>query len=567
MMRYQSALAVLLCLPLAAADPPARQIAYRTYFDKVYGGWLGKISGLALGVPKEFSEPWPPSNIDYFAEIPDHFSDLYSGDDLYFPLLMQTCLKKYGTHPTYEQYMREWSERLFRGRVWGANSIALEHYWAGIMPPKTGFPGYNGGHDIDAQIDLDPAGWISPGLVNPASEIADFAGHIMGWGDGADGAVMVAAMLSEAIFSSNMEHVVERAQSVLPMKSAYRAMAQDILRWHKEQPDWRITRQLLAKKYSSDQTVEESSAVVNGGAVLIGLLYGGNDFGKTVITAMHCRWDSDCNAATAGAVLGTALGASGIEPRWSTIFHDSYENYCLRGLPRWLRISDIARDTVEIGQKVIEESGGSVTGTGDQRVFTIPAGEPRVLAREEYYTDALIERNRREMQQYYVEKLKPATRNWQPEWHLTMASFEHPPEVLADYYGRHRVLRAQPAADPVCLERTVTLASGKHHYLRVGVAHHTTMLNEQTGRPEIGKWKLEVQVNGKNIGEYVVYTQGGQVVWEDPQFDLTPYAGQTVRLTLLGREKTSDWEFYLASQSTYWSDIEILSMDQPEPWR
>jgi hypothetical protein len=39
-------------MPLEAADLPARQITYRTYFDKVYGGWLGKISGLALGVPK-----------------------------------------------------------------------------------------------------------------------------------------------------------------------------------------------------------------------------------------------------------------------------------------------------------------------------------------------------------------------------------------------------------------------------------------------------------------------------------------------------------------------------------
>jgi len=344
-------------------------------------------------------------------------------------------------------------------------------------------------------------------------------------------------------------------------------MAEDVLRWHKGQPDWRITRQLLAKKYSSDQITEESSAVANGGAVLIGLLYGGNDFGKTVITAMHCRWDSDCNAATAGAILGTALGASGIEPRWSSIFHDSYENYCLRGLPRWMRISDIARDTVEIGQKVIVESGGHVTGTGDERVFTIPVAEPRILAREEWYTDELVQRNRREMQDYYVEKLRHVTKNWQPEWQLTMASFEHPPEVLTDYYGRHRVLHAQPGADAVSLERTVTLAAGKHHYLCVGVAHHTTILNEQTGQPEIGKWKLAVQVNGKKIGEYVVYTQGGLVVWEDPQFDLTPYAGQTVRLTLIGREATDDVIFYMAGQSTYWSDAEIISLDQPEPWR
>jgi hypothetical protein len=328
-----------------------------------------------------------------------------------------------------------------------------------------------------------------------------------------------------------------------------------------------MTRQLLAKKYSSDQVIEESSAVANGGAVLIGLLYGDRDFGKTVITAMHCRWDSDCNAATAGAILGTALGASGIDTRWSTIFHDTYENYCLRGLPRWLRISDIARDTVEIGQKVIVESGGHVQGAGEERVFTIPAAEQRMLARDETYTDELIQRNRREMHDYYVEKLNYATQKWQPEWHLTMASFENPPVVLEDYFGRHRVLRAQPGADAVSLERTIALPAGKHHYLRVGVAHHATMLNEQTGRPEISKWKPEVQANGKKIGEYMVYTQGGLVVWEDTQFDLTPYAGLTVRLALIGRETTGDWEFYMASQSTYWSNAEIISLDQPEPWR
>jgi hypothetical protein len=48
--------------------------------------------------------PWPPPHVDDFAEVPDHFSDLYSGDDLYSSLLLQICLQKYGTHPTYAQY-------------------------------------------------------------------------------------------------------------------------------------------------------------------------------------------------------------------------------------------------------------------------------------------------------------------------------------------------------------------------------------------------------------------------------------------------------------------------------
>jgi hypothetical protein len=544
-----------------------RKITYQEYFDKVYGGWLGKISGLTLGVPKEFSEPWPPSEITYFADVPDRFSDLYSGDDLYFPLLAQLCLKKYGLHPTQGQYMQEWSARLFTGRIWGANRIALEHYRAGIMPPKTGWPGYNGGHDIDAQIGLDTMGWVCPGLINTAAEMTDIGAHLMCWGDGADGAVFVTALLSEAFFASDLETLIRKAQSVLPAGSLYSEMVDDVLRWRREQPDWRMTRQLLARRYSQEKKLNDIAAVINGGAVLVGLLYGEKDFGRTAIIAMQCRWDSDCNASTAAGILGTVLGASHIEPRWVQIFKDTYENYCLRDLPRRMRISDIARESVEIGEKVIVENGGSVAGSGENRVFFVPEQTPARLAQQEVFSAELIARNEQEMEAYYRDKLKSATAGWNPQWQMLMASFENPPEVLPVYMGRSNVLKAQPGFRGVILERALTLAPGKNHYLRVGVAHHPNILNEQTGRPEIGKWLLEVQADGQKIGEYSVFTQGGLVVWEDPQFDLSALAGKPVKIRLIGWSNMTDTEFFGASQTTYWSEIELISRDQPEPWR
>ena len=568
MKRFSVSIVLVILFASAPCLGQTRQITYREYLDKVHGGWLGKIAGLTLGVPKEFSEPWPPSDGDYFAEVPRHFSDLYSGDDLYFPLLAQICLKKYGTHPTYEQYMSEWKSRLFTGRVWGANSIALEHCFAGVVPPKTGYPGWNGGHDIDAQIGLDTMGWVAPGLINASARMADYGAHIMTWGDGADGAVFIAAMLSEAFFSSDIEKIIRAGQSVLPIRSLYREMVEDMLRWHEEQPDWRVTRQLLAKKYNRDLKLNDIAAVVNSGAALIGLLYGDKDFGKTVTIAMRARWDSDCNASTAGGIIGTVLGASGIEPRWSKIFHDTYENYCLRGLPRWIQISDIAKETVEIGEKVVRESGGQVSGSGSERVSIIPVQTLEALAREEIYTEELVARNEKEMREYYRQKLAPVTDKWDPSWRLTTASFENPPEVLAQYMGRKRVLKAQPSQNHgVALERRVSLPARKHVYLKIGVAHHPTMLNEQTGFPEIGAWQLGVQVDGQTVGSYSVSTQGGLVVWEDPQFDLTPYAGKTVTLTLVGSHAMKFIEFYMASQTTYWSGIELITLDEPEPWR
>lgn len=131
--------------------------------------------------------------------------------------------------------------------------------------------------------------------------------------------------------------------------------------------------------------------------------------------------------------------------------------------------------------------------------------------------------------------------------------------------GRKKVLRAEPGPNGAILEASVSLAAGKHHYLRAAVAHHPTVICEETGAPEIGSWRLEVRINGKKIGSHQVQTQGGLVVWEDPQFDLTPYAGTTVQISLVALQTSA--EFYRASMTSYWSSVELWSLDTPEPWR
>ncbi|MHC1767107.1 MAG: hypothetical protein AB9869_22865 [Verrucomicrobiia bacterium] len=157
---------------------------------------------------------------------------------------------------------------------------------------------------------------------------------------------------------------------------------------------------------------------------------------------------------------------------------------------------------------------------------------------------------------------------WDPAWELVLASFETQPEVLDRYMGRNKVLKVQPnRRRGAVLERKLTLASGKHHFLKVGVANHARRFVEATGRLESGKWRLEVEVNGDKIGQHIVSNGAGIVIWQDPQFDLTKFAGQTVTVRLLGMRNLDYTEFYLSSQTTYWSGIELISLNQPEPWR
>ncbi len=544
-----------------------RTLTYQEYLDKAHGGWIGKAVGLALGSPKEYAEPWPPSDFEYYSQIPTHFLDCYSGDDVYLPLVNQIVLKKFGASATPEQYVREWADRFFTGKVWVSVYGTLDLWFAGVSPDLTGKPGFNlWWDDMCSQIATDNIGWAAPGLVNTAAALADRASHVSNWGVGADGGVFTAALLSEAFFASDVADAIRAARAVLPAGSLYGELVDDALRLRREQPDWRMARQALAKKYSLDMGLKDDHVITATGiGILVGLLYGDGDFGRSMLIAQKCRYDSDCTASTTAGVIGTILGYSRIDPKWTLPLHDAYENWCVKGLPRWMTFTDIARETVEIGEKIILGNGGRVAGSGMNRVYAIPGQAPRPLDRNEKNAPELMAKNEKEMASHFREKLKGIAEAWDPDWTLMMATFENGPEVLDSYMNRHGVLKIQPGPRGAVLERTVTLAPKKRHYLKLGIAHHPNRIVESTGEMEMGGWNLEVQVDGKKIGEYQVVSAGGVVVWEDPQFDLTPFAGKTIKLALKALRGVSD--FYRSSATSYWSGITILTMDQPEPWR
>jgi hypothetical protein len=327
-----------------------------------------------------------------------------------------------------------------------------------------------------------------------------------------------------------------------------------------------MSRQVLARKYNKDRGAGDTHVLVATGiGTLLGLLYGQGDFAQSVLIAQKCRWDSDCTPATVGGLIGTVLGYSGIPPKWKLPLNDVYENYCVRGLPRWMTFTDIACDTVEIGLGVVRHNGGSVEGAGTTRVIRIVSEPPKALARQERVTPELIEKGEQAVREHFRARLAGIAERWDPNWTLRMASLETEPELLEDYMGRRHVLKIQPGARGALLESTVRLAPGKYHYLRVGAAHHPSTLCEATGQKETGSWNLEVQVDDRKIGGYTVFSHGGWVVWEDPQFDLSPYGGKEVKLTLKASQGSP--EFYRSSSTSYWSDVELVTLDHPEPWR
>ena len=71
--------------------------------------------------------------------------------------------------------------------------------------------------------------------------------------------------------------------------------------------------------------------------VTMALLCGGGDFGTSVCLAVQSCFDTDCNGATVGSIVGIRNGESGIDPYWYAPFekrlYTSIEGYNLVEIP------------------------------------------------------------------------------------------------------------------------------------------------------------------------------------------------------------------------------------------
>ena len=57
--------------------------------------------------------------------------------------------------------------------------------------------------------------------------------------------------------------------------------------------------------------------ISNAEIVAMGLLWGELDFGRSICLAVQACFDTDCNGATAGSILGMMLGAKKLPARWT----------------------------------------------------------------------------------------------------------------------------------------------------------------------------------------------------------------------------------------------------------
>jgi hypothetical protein len=365
------------------AEAPPRRMSRAVLEDKVRGGWAGQMIGVAFGAPTEFRSNGKILEGE-LKWTPDMLANTIHQDDLYVEMTFAEVMDRVGLDATTEQYGEMFRDSKYS--LWHANAGARRNLNRGIKAPMSGHPDYNiHANDIDFQIEADFIGLMCPGLPQASNLYADRVGRVMNYGDGLYGGMLFGAMYAAAYFETDPRRVVEQGLLAIPAESGYARLVRDVLAWHAESPaDWRKAWQRIQEKWDRDDPCPDGAGVpfnidarINGAYVVLGLLYGDGDFGKTLEIATRSGQDSDCNPSSAAGILGVMLGYERIPEKWKA------------GIPALAdtkfaftpySFNDIVASTLARASKIIAAAGGSV---GPSEVV-IPVQAPKAPPLEQW---------------------------------------------------------------------------------------------------------------------------------------------------------------------------------------
>jgi hypothetical protein len=331
MRRLLAILVVTAVAPAASAE--GFEISDAEVRDKIRGAWAGGIAGAAWGAPVEFrfnGRIVPRRRVPRFSIRSANrftYADRDGPDETYaeIPFLRALAADPFAGWP-------EWGDAFAGSRfyLFAAGRRARRNLRRGISPPGSGDPAHNPfAHNIAWQMQADFAGLVAPGQPGAAVDISWRAGHVVGYADGVHGGVMVAAMNAEAFRAGTVGEIVEAGRRAVPEGTSYRAMIEDVIRWHRRYPrSWKATWRRLDRRWNAHKPAVKRDpryvhrefhldAKLNGAYVLLGLLYGRGSYVRSLRIALRAGQDTDCNLNNLGSILGAWLGHSSLPRRFT----------------------------------------------------------------------------------------------------------------------------------------------------------------------------------------------------------------------------------------------------------
>jgi ADP-ribosylglycohydrolase len=301
---------------------------------RIRAAWVGRISGCLLGKPLEvlsFQEgrrgvesylrgaaAWPLRDYVPLVEgtvveqtgaacCRGHMHRAEPDDDINYTVLALLLLEESGAGFETEDVARAWLRLLPAGTTWTAERAAYRTLLdnmdddfvngaaAGFDLTRCSNNEYN--EWIGAQIRADLYGWVTPGRPELAAELAEKDAALSHRGEGVYGARFIAALGAAIPEEESIDAAIDVACRQIPADSE----AVDAVTLGRSLANVADAVDRLHDYYDQMSPVH----AVNNLALIVWALCSANgDFGAAIGDTVAAGWDTDCNGATVGGLLG-----------------------------------------------------------------------------------------------------------------------------------------------------------------------------------------------------------------------------------------------------------------------
>ena len=342
--------------------------------NKIHGAWMGRVCGCMLGKTVEGirtneltpflkeTNNYPMHRYIYKSDLTDEIIEKYKfgfasqfyvdeidgmpiDDDTNYVVLAQKIIEQHGKEFLPCDVANAWLKYQSKEFYFSAERVAYLNFIKGFDPPESAVYKNPYREWIGAQIRGDYFGYINPGNPEFAAEMAWRDASISHVKNGIYGEMFVAAMLAIAATTDDIEKIILGGLAEIPYTSRLYEDIMAVVESFKNGVSSKDCFDIIHEKYDEYTSHGWCHTIPNAMIVAASLLYGKGNFGKSICMAVETGFDTDCNGATVGSVLGMVIGIENIPEYWKKPINDTLHT-SLFGIET-VKISDCAKLTMK----------------------------------------------------------------------------------------------------------------------------------------------------------------------------------------------------------------------------
>ena len=349
----------------ATAPLPALDLDGDALFDRILGAWQARCAGCLLGQPVEGwrrerirgllrdTGNWPVSRY-LSSDIPSALREKYDvtdeggpygskvknwinnvdgmpeDDDTSYTVFALKLLEFHGRDFTSGNVGEEWLSSMPMLRTCTAERVAYLNMANLVLPPHSATRSNPYREWIGAQIRADLFGYVNPGAPETAAEMAFRDASISHVKNGIYGEMYAAAMIAAAFATDDPGLIVEAGLVQIPAKSRLHEQVRALLAGWRAGVSLDAWLEAFFARYDEANPHHWCHTIPNALLVTAGLLYCNMEFVPAIALGVTSGFDTDCNAATIGSIIGAAKGAKALPEAWIAPLRDKVRT-CVAG--------------------------------------------------------------------------------------------------------------------------------------------------------------------------------------------------------------------------------------------